>query len=62
MLQAPKIVACFPAKLKDLRIAGVQHPVTIEHSLIKCSVCAEDAWIGPKQRMIHTFQGYPAVC
>lgn len=62
MLDGPKIVAVYPAELRDMRLPGVPHPVTVEHSLTTCDRCGKDAWIGPKQKLIVTFNGYEKVC
>lgn len=66
-MQSPKLVALFPAKLKDVKLLDergnpLKSPVTIEHSLVACSSCGEDGWVGPKQRLIATFNGYPMIC
>lgn len=67
MLDGPRIITGYPAAYKDMKLidrAGrpIPNPVTIEHTLTQCSECGDDCWIGPKQRLIATFQGYPIVC
>ena len=55
LLKEPKIVAAIER--------GEMHsPVSIEHSLIKCTRCHRDGWIGPKQREFAATGGGEVVC
>ncbi len=55
LLQLPEIQAA-------IREGRISNPVSIEHSLIACSRCGQQGWIGPKQRQFAEERGSEILC
>jgi hypothetical protein len=57
------IAVIYPCGLENHPgLAGMQSPVTVEHSIIKCPRCERDCWIGPAQRRVVKLGGAEALC
>lgn len=55
---------CRPVSLAGLppELVEAIGPPMVDDTIMRCDFCPADIWVGPKKRLLHTFQGMPLIC